>query len=152
MPVVAAYWHLKSSVLMWSLAVMPLLPKWCFYLSVSTKTSKSMTSSFKIDWTDLIPVSVCFCYCSFSLVRIVWTTEFCWYRRRSGERRTSHCSAAVLSLRFYNASLRAIVRMNTLSNKLLCDPSAVTLCTRTLKPAHRRVTVCALAHTDQTWG
>lgn len=54
--IVASYWHWNSSVLMWPLVLIALLPKWCFYVSVSMKTSKSMASLLIIDRIDLISV------------------------------------------------------------------------------------------------
>lgn len=49
-------------------------------------------------------------------------------------------------------SLSAIVRMNTQSSKLLCDPLAVTLCAETLKVAWGRVTARAPALMEEAPG
>lgn len=53
--IVASCWHWNSAVLMWPLALIALLPKWCFYVSVSMETSKSM-ALLLIDRIDLISV------------------------------------------------------------------------------------------------
>lgn len=110
------------------------------------KTCKSMTSI--LDWFDWF--DFCANLSLFPLFReyLFRVGERYWGARKDRGAVKEECDIAVLLWLVWGFMCLSVslVRMNTPRNKLLCDPSAVPLCTRTLKPAHRRITACALTH------